>query len=398
MSKYIRRYYFVCYVLCFNFFVVSRALAEGGLPADIRTHLEANASLLDPIQLVWKQVRTSAIDQSALMKLIRYPDYAKIDFFAEVGIEYKWQGGMAYELFRSLKADRIPKSVDDNIKIIPFESEAAFDRHKVYTGTAEAGRKAAGRYPILHIDQIADPKLSPPDQRIFKAEYLLHSGYYPPQLFKELGQGMQHVVVRIVDDGGRLVSVDNVLVDARKCVQIKLETPEYTYTFVLDSQMDYALRRRIDVAKSTGETTRIVECDDYRKVREPSLWLPYKCRVTYFTWETILPEVKRQSLVTEIFEVESIDTAAISAEKFVLKYSTPGSFVSDASLKESGNDPKGVVNYRVPARPEDLAQSIAAASHELSRPISMRVLLVIGNLLLVLLLIIAIWWRRSRYA
>ena len=368
--------------------------AGNQLPEDIRARLEANATLLDPIQLVWKQLRKSTMEESLLMQQIKYPDYAKIDFFTEATFTYHLQDGMVYEFFQSSKADRIPKSPQEKVKVVPFESEAAFDLTKVYNGTAEAGRRAAGKYPLLNVDRFDAPKMHEPDDQIFKATYLREAGYYPPSLFKELGGTPRHIVLQLFDSGAKLASVGHALIDGTDCFQLTLDDSRNTYSFVLDPKKAYALRRRTDVLKSTGETTRIANCEDFKMVREPSLWLPQKCQIKYFTWETILPKISHDPIVTETVTLDSVATSRVPKDKFALAYKTPGSYVCDSTLDEAAKTPKGIVNYRIPAQPGDLAAAIAAASKEVKRPISTRMIFIVMNLALIFLLISGILWRR----
>jgi len=359
------------------------------LPDEFRTQLQANVAILSPIEVVWKRQRESTIGKSELMAKIKYKEFVKYEFFAEFSFIDRWQDRMMYEFLEQPVADRLPAHPTDPVKIIPLHVETAYDLDHVYIGDGERLRRAPGRYPHLQIDRGSDPKFAKPSIRVlFRSDYLREVGYWTPSICAELGRPASHIILHLLDSGATLTSVRRVFIDNIECVEVKLEEPKLIHLFLLEPDKAYALRRHTEIVKNSGQTARVVECRDYQNVKAPSLWLPKRCQIDYYTWETIFPTCSHEPIVNETLSLDSVATARMPTTMFVLKYSTPGTFVTDFTA------PKAQRSYRVAAKAEDLKSGIDAAKKLIESP--KRIWLLVLNLVAIAVLIGVFLWRRRR--
>lgn len=138
------------------------------------------------------------------------------------------------------------------------------------------------------------------------------------------------------------------------------------YVFYLDPEHGYAVRRWQELTED-GKLQRQADCTDPIKLPHHEIWLPRKWRIDSYIEPVSFPgEVFQTPLRKEVVEVSELDTKPVSNESFTLKYTTPGTEVTDKTLPEAKLAPGadigvGGVAYKVPARPEDLDSAIEEA-------------------------------------
>jgi hypothetical protein len=372
----------------------SIAAEDSKLPEDLRVLFKTNTDLLNPIEITWKRTRHSRLAEDELMDQIGLPRYAKHDFFAEFLTTYKWQDGMAYELILGSIADRIPKAPSDPVKTVPFGAECSFDGERIYMGTPEQTRVKIGKQPTLKIDSLADPKFAQPLQKLFKSTYLSTAGYWMPSVIGELGHPAKHIVLYLLNNGAELISARSVSSQNTELFEVKLEETDLVHVFLFDPEKGYAMRQHKEIVKASGQIARIIDCANFQKAREPSLWLPNVCHINHFTWETVFPKCTAEPIVVETLELVSLKTSPIPQNEFVLTYTTPGTFVGDSTLPEARNSLGGVVGYRISANPDTLKDGINAARQQLDGSFAARRWLIILNLIVIILLVGGLLWRR----
>src|SRR5205814_905646 len=88
---------------------------------------------------------------------------------------------------------------------------------------------------------------------------------------------------------------------------------------------------------------------------------PQKCLIRSYVADGKYPgEVFNTPLITDVLKVSEYATKPVPEELFTLKYTTPGTNVTDKSLPEASGQPGGVT-YKIPANPQDLDRVIEEA-------------------------------------
>lgn len=380
--------------------VFGRHVTAEDLPADVRAALEANEESLNPIELTWDRTRQSRLGQRALMKVFEWPDYARIDFFAKTTVVFRWQDGMQYQLTEGQIAHKVPKKPTDQVKIVPYGWERAFNGSNIYVGEAEEARLAFNSLPSMTVDSLRNPKHQKPDNHLFRPDFLSAAGYWVPERFSDLGEQLQHSILHLIESGGTIASVAEIAADGgTPLLRVVIDYNSLRHVFDLDPAKGYAVRRREDTVLDTGEKARVVILEDLRQVGDLPLWLPWQCKTAHYTWASVGTGYDNDPIVDETLTLTKLSTERMPIEYFMLKYTTPGTLVTDFTLVQGKTDEDSGVQYKVPANLEDLDKVIAQASGriETNGLLSRRYLLILANVAAVVLLIVAIMIHRRRW-
>jgi RNA polymerase sigma factor (sigma-70 family) len=136
------------------------------------------------------------------------------------------------------------------------------------------------------------------------------------------------------------------------------------YTFYLDPQLHYAVRR---LDQSYGPDTLLLrtDCSQFEQVSGRDIWLPRKVETQMHEYYSVPGAPFKDPFLTHVVEVTAIDGNRVPDDVFKLDYeSFPGTFVRDgtrpAKASKTGDS---YVSYSVPERHEDLPQVIERATN-----------------------------------
>jgi hypothetical protein len=134
--------------------------------------------------------------------------------------------------------------------------------------------------------------------------------------------------------------------------------PQRLFEFYLDPARGYAVRR-LDTRDEDGRLLMRCDCTEPEQLTGRNVWLPRRCREENYAFEELPNEVFKSPLFIRHFDATEFDLKPWPYERFELNYTKPGTHVNDATFPEV----KGIsgVNYKVPATPKQLDQTIEAA-------------------------------------
>jgi len=129
-----------------------------------------------------------------------------------------------------------------------------------------------------------------------------------------------------------------------------------------------------------------VKCSDFENVPGRSLWLPRRCEVSHYRWESKPKTVKESPLIVETYIVSRVSGAPLAQDDFRVEINIPGTDVSDASLPGAENKPDKHVHYTFPANRDELDAAIKGEFPvTASRHLRWRVIAVNVAMLLIML-------------
>jgi hypothetical protein len=140
---------------------------------------------------------------------------------------------------------------------------------------------------------------------------------------------------------------------------VDLDSEGTRFRFCLDPQLGCAQRYR-EERNAAGQLLCRSEARDFVQSRT-GLWLPRVCEVEYFSWPSIPQDVSSTAIMHKTFTVSKISHDRLPVARFVLRYSLPGTAVSDWSHPEAAKKPDKALHYRIPADIEDLDAAIRKA-------------------------------------
>lgn len=136
------------------------------------------------------------------------------------------------------------------------------------------------------------------------------------------------------------------------------------YDFFFDPKIAYAVRR-VEIRDDDGQLLSRSDCSEHEQLGGRPLWLPRLCRVQEYTYEslydeeTAVPYVFPSPLYINEFKVTDFDVTPWPDDRFMLRYSRPGTRINDATVP--GTTGQHGISYRIPADPKQLEDVIAAA-------------------------------------
>jgi RNA polymerase sigma factor (sigma-70 family) len=136
------------------------------------------------------------------------------------------------------------------------------------------------------------------------------------------------------------------------------------YTFYLDPQLHYAVRR-MDQSYGVDILLSRSDCTQFEQIPGRDLWLPKKVESQLHEFYTLPGTFFKDSFLSFTTTVSSLSGDRISDDAFKLDYETvPGTVIRDGTIRaKSSKSGDSYVMYTVPARTEDLQQVITRASN-----------------------------------
>jgi hypothetical protein len=130
---------------------------------------------------------------------------------------------------------------------------------------------------------------------------------------------------------------------------------ERIYVFFLDPRMRYAVRCE-EQRYRDGTLLFQRKNEEFEQVKGRELWLPRKSTKDCYTFSSVPATYFKSPIMTQVIEVSEIDLGSIADDQFVLKYTKPGTLITDQTI------PGGDVSYQVAATLQALDDDLAAQS------------------------------------
>jgi hypothetical protein len=187
-----------------------------------------------------------------------------------------------------------------------------------------------------------------------------------------------------LQNGRRLISVEDVTLDGRPCIRIELDAAKpiggdsavknsaandalhgTTATptairrsiYYLDPSLHYAVRR-FERDGGPGSLVDRTDCSQFEQIPGRQLWLPRRVASELHELPS-MPGTVFKEIVTQVLVVSAIDGRRVSDETFALNYTQPSTIVHDGTDLASGKTQR--IRYSFPARAENLAGVIQRA-------------------------------------
>jgi hypothetical protein len=182
------------------------------------------------------------------------------------------------------------------------------------------------------------------------------------------------------------------------------QPPVRRYDFYFDPKRGYAVHR-LDTQDEAGRLLMRSECTEHEQLPGRDVWMPRRCRVEKYTFVGLPDQYFGSPLYVNQFRVSAFDLQPWPDERFELKYTTPGTSISDGTFPEV--EGKEGVSYEVPATPEQLDQVIKFArrryqaqtnAEKRAGPTREMFLVINGVLVVAMAVYYVLRWRKARSA
>jgi hypothetical protein len=412
--------------------------AELKIPPAVQQALEENARQLSPISVTCTMRVTSSLSPAETLERLKLANSFRPDrFFSEHPSRIVWQDQKIYASFKFLSGE-----VGDNETT--SLSESTFDGQVVsnsslYNPSKEAlarlKKMGGGAGPIAR-NITREPIAKVLQRQTFGLG--IGSVYFQPAIglllesksrgavagggVDEYKSHAESAVLNCLQNGWKLISVENTLRDSHRSVRIEMQgdnpirssavaydldnyrqmvqrnraanekqlarlTPQQKemilgsqrqqeervriieeqrklpamrrYVFYLDPELHYAVRR---FEQSYGPDTLLArsDCSHFEQIPGRQLWLPRRVETQLHEYYSVPETVFKDAFLTQILEVSAIDGSRVPEELFKLDYTEPGTMVRDGT-DPAAKSKDGYLSYTVPARPEELPGVIERA-------------------------------------
>jgi hypothetical protein len=399
------------------------------LPAAVQRALEENARQLSPINVSCTSRIESRLSPAETFERLQMTGALRPDrLFEEYASRVIWQDQQFY-MWRKFHAGEIGDRKTMGVSEITFDGRV-FSVGSIYAMPQEADAPAQGlaakpgqkRKPngvrlgsrILSKEPVAKAmELRPGGISMINPYFLPEIGlvFQPDSdgIFsggRIVGQKL-HADSAVLDSlsrGGKLISVENVPFEGKRCVQIELDAENplrrnadlldlekerqnlkmsresakrqaelvrvieelrklpatRRYVYYLDPELHYAVRR---CEQRYGADTLLsrTDCSQFERIPGRQLWLPRRVDSQLHEYHTVPGTIFKDAFLTQILEVSAFDGNRVPDETFQLDYTAPGTIVKDGTDPASAKSKDGYINYMIPARSEDLPGVIERA-------------------------------------
>jgi hypothetical protein len=354
----------------------------------VRKALVENAASLSPITVEWMEKYESQSPPEATRERLKMIMPAKT-FFHPTPHRVIWQDAHIYASW-----DTLYQTANDGEVLVP--REAAIDGKCLYIGVRN------GSQPVIFKRFIPKAIQDAPTGADVEVGYFKAAGLPLPWKMQEWAEPRaKSEILRLLEQGGRLDRVSSVRVDDHDLMKVEItadnptrkraeqisrtpetgirsDTPEKRkelqgrieqqlatptnckMVFFLDPTLQYAVRQWEEWYEPATLLRRCT-ASGFQKLSGRNVWLPQRCQVDHFTFDTIPDVFTTEPLVSEVFEVSKISLERVPDTSFVINYTEPGTRVNDGTLADAKRDQYGYTRYEIPAQAEDLARVIEIA-------------------------------------
>jgi hypothetical protein len=332
--------------------------AQTELPPEVRQALERNARAFAPIALTLEKQRSLPEPPSALGRKIADQWSG---FLRPCRYEYLSQDGLCHARFNLwVRGSRLnPETHQMEEGLRERRTELSWDGKFIYRGAENLQPQILSIVPIGSID--SDGELN----RVTwynEDDYLGMIGIAVPRAMKELPEGPQSEVLRLLEGDGHVTGIRMEReAGGMEHFVVELLSGGKKHRFWLDPSLGHAVRRH-EVWAASEALAVVIDNSDFVKLTDPELWLPRHCRAEWHTWPLIADkEFSRETAVVVDIQATRLERAHEPREKFTLKYDKPGTYISDGGLSGAEKAEGGRIEYVVPADPANLEEAIRAA-------------------------------------
>ena len=250
----------------------------------------------------------------------------------------------------------MPQTGDDG-KIQFGFMEKTFDGEYWYSGTGVDNVKEIGANPVLAIERLTDAR-EKFKGKLFLFDYLELAGFGVAQTARELGTAP---VSEILRHPRELLTVSSVSENGQELVKISALISDGTLEWWLVTDKGHAVLRS-ERRNANGQLIYKTENANFVQLAQRNVWLPKKSDRFWHQWGGKGPFVS-EPVVVEQYRLTMLYSDPIAPEEFVLNYDdAPGTFMSNAKLADEMKSAESKLEYRVPAKQEDLDRVIEDAA------------------------------------
>lgn len=381
------------------------------LPAAVLRDLEESARQLNPISVSYtKQLKSSLPEQETWDRLNLATDLNRDFYFDEFVHRVIWQANKFYTFKQFPVVGPLPveKRSERGYQV----NENCFDGRTLCEGQILKD----GNEGVLAKDTEASYSRRNAHRTVrdsFSSPYFTQfSGLsFPTGKERAVELRAESELLGALRQGGKLISVENVVLDERPHVKVALTVENAART--LADKMDVeAMKKgfermrgtqdqsklaidRVLLARNLPPTKRMVyyldperrhairrseewyepdqlvlRCDrsDFEQVSDRQLWLPRRCEVEHHVFPSAPGIVLEESFLTEVIIVTEISVAPVPDEQFVLNSTNPGILIYDETGLEPGTQPDKPsppqAPYMTGATPEETLRNKTAAQKQ----------------------------------
>lgn len=361
------------------------------LPASVRKALEGNANGLAPLTIEWTQKYEAKGDRSEAMRRMGLGDRDPAVFFHPLRQYVSWQDGKLYS-----KTEQ--PMLGENNETLVQTYENSYDGKVLYGGTDNPVQA------VLFKRFLEKAAKDEPTAAYLEARYFTAAGFHFPRMTEWSDPKIKVELLHQLDQGGSIESIETVAGPDGPLLRISIaapnperaaaqkidvaaeqkelmesnETPERQRelleglralknlpskvhtVFDLDPKLGHAVVRW-ESSYTPGNPTSRGVCSNFQQLPGRDVWLPMKCEVSMYQALLGPSKLYKECYMSEVFEASGADTSPLPADRFVLTYEKPGTYVRDATLPEAAKSKDGYVSYTIPARPQDLDDVVRRA-------------------------------------
>lgn len=331
------------------------------LPDGVREALLCNARDLTPLTVSWVHELKPMMSPDELSGQAHIPLKDQTDWFSR----YECRSIIEADLLSTRLTRRLASS--GAVEVLEY----SFDGTDAFIGRPN-GRGTDGLpYPTLSKWNVGRMAQEQPNGMLIRSEYLTLAGFAVQSTAIELWEHAlpRSTIVKQLDEGASLAFADSVVADGRQLFRVEysavdpdvqrarntdavaareqleaIEVPAaeiearlrrldamralpevLCYIWLLDPQLAYAVCR-YEERRPDGSVVLVGENDDFTKVEQRGVYLPRRCRVTYYT-RSGLPRVFEKPLFAMEAHLESVGTDSTNRTSFTLEYTEPGTCV-----------------------------------------------------------------------
>lgn len=321
--------------------VMKVACAGAALPAAVRTDLEGTAAALSPLRVKWTQQLASPLPLEALLTKINDSNKALL---LPNDVTYIRSGDKFYH------HDEYRTDVDGKLQI--QRTHTAFDGEKLRSGSDDSYRLNCFRIDTAqHFLE-----WTPADSYVFYTEYFDAAGITIGNRAGDLFAPPKSQILSLLDAGGELTVLGEELLDKQNCIVLAVRDATGTHKYWLAPALGHAVVRHLQ-SNSQGQTLQDTRNSDFVTLKAPSLSLPRRSAVAYYTWHRIPDVVEPEPIISQEFEIKILERTGIADSQFVIDTTKGGSRVADATIAGE-KDQDGFVQFNVPVTEADLVAGL----------------------------------------
>jgi hypothetical protein len=318
---------------------VQPATTAPALPAAIRDALARSAAAIDPITLRWTSRSRPANEIAELGRA-----------FNEVARNHDRMSNEHRHYRLTFQAGKYRAShqeePQERLEVTPLH-ESAFDGAFLYGGTLQPPYDGLVQTHYLKYP-LASQAPESDEHRYLSSDVLDAMGIRLPVRLRDMKSRSpvrSEILAMLEQDGARLVAVDDVEVDGRKLVRLRIlaadpeqKTRKRLHVFHLDPGLNFAICRREESWQEPDVPLTRTDLGGHEKLADDrNVFVPRRIVAQYYSREPVPAGQVAKPVQTRTTEVTQVSGDAKPEQTFTLTYDTPGTrvYVNDDRGKQS---------------------------------------------------------------